>query len=111
MATSRGGAMHSNLNSEFSFSGNSELTFFDNEAVYGGGAIDSLSGGNCYTKFHGNSTVSFHNNRARYGGAIHSNDAVSFNDNVKITFTNNTATTGGALNVDNSIVSFLDTPW
>ena len=109
-----GGAMMSDTRSRISFDESTMVTFNGNVAtnsggaVYGGGAIDSYSGGNCYTKFHGNSTLSFHNNRAWYGGAIISDHTcnISFTDDVTVTFNNNRATYGGVLFASTSDVSF-----
>ena len=109
-----GGAMMSAARSRISFDESTTFMFSGNVAtdrggaLYGGGAIDSYSGGNCYTTIHGNSILSFHNNRAKYGGAILSDHTskMSFTDNATITLTNNTASNGGALGANNCDVSF-----
>ena len=97
----------------------SNITFYNNEAIYNGGSVFSEINSNIY--FEERCTATFDGNIADggTGGAIstETNSSVEFKDSCTVKFHNNNATQGGAIyssyhsNIvvnENSIVTFTD---
>ena len=105
----QGGAVYTNHRNNFTYDGNSTISYVSNKAS-SGGAI--YSDGGCDLAVRGNSTVLFIQNIAVHGGAIYSGNlansktvlngiinstdaSLSFKGNSSVTFKGNTATSNG----------------